>query len=53
MMFSRVRILLLPRCTLRVFRPSNLQERTSGNRKSLQCHSIQRALASWGGDEFI
>ncbi|GJY40509.1 hypothetical protein Tco_0427779, partial [Tanacetum coccineum] len=34
-------------------RPSNRQERRSGNRKSLQCHSIQRALASWGGDGFI
>ncbi|GKA76566.1 hypothetical protein Tco_0783027, partial [Tanacetum coccineum] len=30
--------------------PSNRQECMSGNRKSLQCHSIQRALASWGGD---
>ncbi|GKB35134.1 putative reverse transcriptase domain-containing protein [Tanacetum coccineum] len=29
-------------------RPSNRQERRSGNRKSLQCHNIQRALASWG-----
>ncbi|GJS68928.1 hypothetical protein Tco_0683493, partial [Tanacetum coccineum] len=48
-----VKLLLLPRCTLRVFRPSNRQERRSGNRKSLQCHSIQRALASWGGDGFI
>lgn len=48
-----VKLLLLPRCTLGVFRPSNRQERRSGNRKSLQCHSIQRALAAWGGDGFI
>ncbi|GJU86042.1 hypothetical protein Tco_1293588 [Tanacetum coccineum] len=41
-----VKLLLLPRCTLRVFKPSNHQERKSGNRKSLQCHSIQRALAA-------
>ncbi|KAJ0538826.1 putative reverse transcriptase domain-containing protein [Helianthus annuus] len=48
-----VRLLLLPRCTLRIFRPSNRQERRSGNRKSLQCLSIQRALAAWGnGDGF-
>ncbi|GKA07808.1 hypothetical protein Tco_0687032 [Tanacetum coccineum] len=26
---------------------------TSGNRKSLQCHSIQRVLAAWCGDGFI
>lgn len=31
-----VKLLLLPRCTLRVFRPSNRQERKSSNRKSLQ-----------------
>ncbi|GJT08563.1 hypothetical protein Tco_0843025 [Tanacetum coccineum] len=48
-----VKLLLLPRYTLRVFRPSNRQERRYGNRKSLQCHSIQRALAAWGGDGFI
>lgn len=47
-----VKLLLLPRCTLRVFRPSTPQERRSGNRKSLQCHSIQRSLAAWGGDGF-
>ena len=47
-----VKLLLLPRCTLRVIRPSNRQERRSGNRKSLQCHSIQRALATWSGDGF-
>ncbi|KAI3776189.1 hypothetical protein L1987_45961 [Smallanthus sonchifolius] len=48
-----VRLLLLPCCTLRVFRPSNRQERRSGNRKSLQCHSIQRSLAAWrDGDGF-
>ncbi|PWA63454.1 reverse transcriptase domain-containing protein [Artemisia annua] len=47
-----VKLLLLPRCTLRIFRPSNNQERRSGNRKSLQCHSIQRSLAAWGGDGF-
>ncbi|GJR26184.1 putative reverse transcriptase domain-containing protein [Tanacetum coccineum] len=48
-----VKLLLLLRCMLRVFRPSNRRERRSGNRKSLQCHSIQRALAVWGGDGFI
>nr|GEW14714.1 putative reverse transcriptase domain-containing protein [Tanacetum cinerariifolium] len=48
-----VKLLLLPRCTLCVFRPSNCQEHRSGNRKSLQCHSIQRALAAWYGDGFI
>ncbi|MFS7990267.1 putative transmembrane protein TauE [Helianthus anomalus] len=48
-----VRLLLLPRCTLQIFRPSNRQERRSGNMKSLQCLSIQRALAAWGnGDGF-
>ncbi|KAK1422142.1 hypothetical protein QVD17_25051 [Tagetes erecta] len=46
-----VRLLLLPRCTLRVFRPSNRQERRSGNRKSLQCQSIQRSLAAWGSSD--
>nr|GFA26544.1 putative reverse transcriptase domain-containing protein [Tanacetum cinerariifolium] len=29
------------------------ERKRSGNRKSLQCHSIQRALAAWGGDGFI
>ncbi|GJR72939.1 putative reverse transcriptase domain-containing protein [Tanacetum coccineum] len=48
-----VKLLLLPRCTLLVFRPSNRHERRSGNRKSLQCHSIQRALIACGGDRFI
>ena len=39
--------LLLPRCTLRLVRPVTRQERRSGNRKSLQCSSIQQALATW------
>ncbi|KAD7116563.1 hypothetical protein E3N88_03831 [Mikania micrantha] len=43
-----VRLLILPRCTLQLVKPSNRQERRSGNRKSLQCISIQRALAIWG-----
>ncbi|XP_076919793.1 uncharacterized protein LOC143580733 [Bidens hawaiensis] len=43
-----VKLFLLPRCTLRVFRPSKRQERRSSNRKSLQCHSIQQALTTWG-----
>ena len=42
-----VKLLLLPRCTLRVVKPSTRQERRSGNRKSLQCSSIQQALAVW------
>ncbi|KAD6455032.1 hypothetical protein E3N88_09738 [Mikania micrantha] len=46
-----VRLLLLPRCTLRVFRPSNRQEHRSGNRKSLQCQSIRRSLAAWGDED--
>jgi len=46
-----VRLLLLPRCTLRVFRPSSRQESRSGNRKSMQCLSIQRSLIAWGDRE--
>ena len=42
-----VKLLLLPRCTLRVVTPSCRQERRSGNRKSLKCSSIQQALAGW------
>ncbi|KAM0023455.1 hypothetical protein Hdeb2414_s0023g00639671 [Helianthus debilis subsp. tardiflorus] len=42
-----VKLLLLPRCTLKVVKPSSRQERRSGNRKSLQCDSILRALAMW------
>ncbi|KAK1411384.1 hypothetical protein QVD17_37932 [Tagetes erecta] len=42
-----VKLLLLPRCTLRVVKPVTRQERRSGNRKSLQCDSIMRALAVW------
>ncbi|GKD41969.1 hypothetical protein Tco_1266614 [Tanacetum coccineum] len=48
-----VKLLLLPRCMLRVFRPFNRQECMYGNKKSLQCHSIQWALAAWGRDRFI
>ena len=44
---SWVKLLLLPRCTLRVVRPASRQERRSGNRKSMQCGSIMRALAVW------
>lgn len=43
-----MKLLLLPRCTLRVFRPSNRQQRRSGNRKSEQCRIIQRSLSAWG-----
>ncbi|XP_076925450.1 uncharacterized protein LOC143588286 [Bidens hawaiensis] len=46
-----VKLLLLPRCTLRIFRPSRRQERRSGNRKSLQCRSIQQALVAWGDND--
>ncbi|PWA55863.1 hypothetical protein CTI12_AA424200 [Artemisia annua] len=42
-----VKLLLLPRCTLRVVSPSCRQERRSGNRKSLQSSSINQALARW------
>ncbi|KAD3068125.1 hypothetical protein E3N88_36005 [Mikania micrantha] len=42
-----VQLLLLPRCTLRVVRPSSRQERRSGNRKSLQCSNILHALTVW------
>ncbi|KAJ0482044.1 hypothetical protein HanRHA438_Chr13g0607711 [Helianthus annuus] len=44
---SWVKLLLLPRCTLKVVKPSSRQERRSGNRKSLQCDNILRALAMW------
>ncbi|MFS7972398.1 hypothetical protein Hanom_Chr09g00844251 [Helianthus anomalus] len=44
---SWVKLLLLPRCTLKVVKPSSRQERRSGNRKSLQCNSILRSLAVW------
>ncbi|PWA50977.1 hypothetical protein CTI12_AA467910 [Artemisia annua] len=44
---SWVKLLLLPRCTLQVVRPASRQERRSGNRKSMQCGSIMRALAVW------
>ncbi|KAL8239655.1 hypothetical protein R6Q59_016222 [Mikania micrantha] len=46
-----VRLLVLPRCTLRVFRPSNRQEHQSGNRKSLQCQNIRRSLIAWGDED--
>ncbi|KAD4384463.1 hypothetical protein E3N88_24631 [Mikania micrantha] len=46
-----VRLLLLPRCTLRVFRPSNRQEHRSGNRKYLHCHIIHRSLTAWGDED--
>lgn len=42
-----VKLLLLPRCTLRVVSPSCRQERRSGNRKSLQSNNINQALARW------
>ncbi|KAI3822707.1 hypothetical protein L1987_10303 [Smallanthus sonchifolius] len=42
-----VKLLLLPRCTLKVVKPTARQERRSGNRNSLQCDSILRALAMW------
>ncbi|KAJ0549002.1 hypothetical protein HanIR_Chr08g0390151 [Helianthus annuus] len=52
-----VQLLLLPRCTLRVVRPSSRQERRSGNRKSLQCNNILHALTIWkdgsGFDELV
>lgn len=42
-----VQLLLLPRCTLQVVRPTNRRERRSGNRKSLQLHNILESLAIW------
>ncbi|KAF5787739.1 hypothetical protein HanXRQr2_Chr10g0456251 [Helianthus annuus] len=42
-----VQLLLLPRCTLRVVRPSSRKERRSGNSKSLQCSNILHALTIW------
>ena len=46
-----VRLLILPRCTLGVFKPVGRQDKRSGNRKSGQCLSIQRSLAQWGDRE--
>ncbi|XP_076951801.1 uncharacterized protein LOC143625320 [Bidens hawaiensis] len=43
-----VRLLLLPRCTLQVFRPKNRHESRSRNRKAMQHHSIMSSLATWG-----
>ncbi|KAJ0441227.1 hypothetical protein HanIR_Chr16g0795271 [Helianthus annuus] len=46
-----IRLLLLPRCTLRVFTPVSRQDKRSGNRKNGQCLSIQWALSQWGDRE--
>ncbi|KAJ0587341.1 hypothetical protein HanRHA438_Chr04g0160781 [Helianthus annuus] len=46
-----VRLLILPRCTLRVFKPAGCQDKRSGNRKTGQCLSIQRSLAQWSDRE--
>ena len=44
---SWVCLLLLPRCTLQVFKPQTRKDRRSGNRESLQqCH-ILGCLAKW------
>lgn len=40
--------MLLPRCTLRVFRPKGRSECKSGNRKAIQQTQILKALAIWG-----
>ncbi|KAI3516021.1 hypothetical protein L1887_14929 [Cichorium endivia] len=48
-----VRLLLLPRCTLQVFRPKNRQECRSGNRKSIQQSCILKSLATWGKEDGI
>ena len=48
-----VALLILPRCTLQVFRPKNRQESRSGNRKSLQHRNILSALATWGTEDGI
>ena len=42
-----VRLLLLPCCTLQVFKPQTRQDRRSGNRKSLQQRHILSCLAKW------
>jgi hypothetical protein len=41
-----VRLLLLPRCTLQVFKPQTRQDRRSRNRKSLQQRHMG-CLAKW------
>lgn len=41
-----VKLLLLPRCTLQVFKPTNRQESRSGNRKAAQNRSILSSLAT-------
>jgi len=46
-----IRLLLFPRCTLQVFRPSNRQESRSGNRKALQIRSIRNSLVTWGKED--
>ena len=42
-----VRLLLLPLCTLQVFKPQTRQDCRSGNRKSLQQRHILGCLAKW------
>lgn len=48
-----IKLLLFPRCILRVFRPSNRQESRSGNRKASQVRSIRDSLAMWEKDDGI
>ena len=48
-----VKLLLLPRCTLQVFKPTNRQESRSGNRKALQNRSIMSSLATWGKEDGV
>ncbi|KAL6583854.1 hypothetical protein OROMI_003143 [Orobanche minor] len=48
-----IRLLLLPQCTLQVFRPSNRQENRSENRWSLQQRLIMDSLATWGREDGI
>jgi hypothetical protein len=48
-----VRLLLLPRCTLQVFKPQTRQDRRSGNRKSLQQHHILSCLATWREEDGV
>lgn len=46
-----VTLLILPRCTLQVFRPKNRQESMYGNKKSLQHCNILSVLATWGTED--
>ncbi len=48
-----VKLLLLPRCTLRVVRPSRRRDIRSGGRKALQKRAILQSLAAWDSEEGV